>query len=103
MTAQFDRYAKDYREMHRGSIAASREEPEYFHRYKAEWLSTHFSRHTPVLDFGAGIGSLTRELTPLFDEVHGYDPSQESIDIARERAPAARRPARRHTPPAPPH
>lgn len=90
MTAQFDRYAKDYREMHRGSIAASREEPEYFHRYKAEWLSAHFPRTAPVLDFGAGIGSLTRELTPLFDEVHGYDPSQESLEIARERAPDAR-------------
>jgi len=75
--------------MHRGSISASQEEPEYFHRYKAEWLASHFSRTEPVLDFGAGVGSLTRELTPRFDEVHGYDPSSESLELARERAPSA--------------
>lgn len=91
MSAQFDRYAKDYRDMHAGSVAASGEEPEYFHRYKAEWLQARFGAAAagPVLDFGAGIGNLTRELTPLFGEVHGYDPSSESLDMARERAPGA--------------
>lgn len=90
MSAQFDKYAKDYRDMHAGSVAASGEEPEYFHRYKAEWLQARFGAAAgPVLDFGAGIGNLTRELTPLFDEVHGYDPSRDSLDMARERAPGA--------------
>lgn len=89
MSAQFDQFAKDYQEMHRRSIAASREEPEYFHRYKAEWLARHFSRQQRVLDFGAGIGNLTRQLTPRFDAVHAYDPSQESLEIAREHAPGA--------------
>lgn len=91
MSAQFDKYAKDYRDMHAGSVAASGEEPEYFHRYKAEWLAARFGQVTgPVLDFGAGIGNLTRELTPHFAEVHGYDPSGESLDLARTRAPGAR-------------
>lgn len=91
MSAQFDKYAKDYRDMHAGSVAASGEEPEYFHRYKAEWLAARFGSAlgAPVLDFGAGIGNLTRELTPLFGQVHGYDPSGESLDLARQRAPGA--------------
>lgn len=91
MSAQFDKYAKDYRDMHAGSVAASGEEPEYFHRYKAEWLASRFvgNARGPVLDFGAGIGNLTRELTPLFDSVDGYDPSNDSLELARTRAPGA--------------
>ena len=45
--------------------------------------------HQPVLDFGCGIGNLTRYLTRSFSVVHGYDPSTESITRARERAKGA--------------
>lgn len=98
MRPEFDKYAKQYREMHQRSIGASGEAPEYFHRYKAEWLVEHFGERVgvgradeaPILDFGAGIGNLTIELTKRFRTVEAYDPSGESIEIAKERAPEVR-------------
>ncbi len=41
----------------------------------------------PVLDFGCGIGNLTRLLVESFPVVHGYDPSSDRTRLARERAP----------------
>jgi SAM-dependent methyltransferase len=89
--AEFDRFASSYDQMHRASIAASGEGPAYFARYKRDvlvrLLGPGFSR--PVLDFGCGIGNLTSLLVESLPEVHGYDPSGDSVRLARERAPRA--------------
>src|SRR5512141_555665 len=88
----FDKYAGSYEALHAGNVAASGEPPSYFAAYKSDvlqrLLGTGFD--APLLDFGCGIGGLTALLVRSFREVHGYDPSPESLKVARSRAPAAR-------------
>lgn len=81
---KFDRVAEDYSELHEKSVSASGESAEYFARYKVERLRRlGLGKETKVLDYGCGIGSLSRLLTEEYGEVHGYDPSQGSIERAR--------------------
>ncbi len=89
--AEFDKYAQSYEDMHLASIAASGESTEYFAIYKQKFLENLLGKDfaQPVLDFGCGIGNLTRFLTKSFSVVHGYDPSSESAELARTRAPDA--------------
>ena len=60
---EFDRFADEYRSLHRANIAASGEAPEYFAEYKIKDLKRLVSIDVPAqldgrfLDFGAGIGT----------------------------------------------
>ncbi len=89
--AEFDAVAGDYDRIHRENIKLSGEDPEYFARYKLEVLKRILGEgfSSPVLDFGCGIGNLTKFLVEAFPVVHGYDPSSESVKMAKERASAA--------------
>lgn len=88
--SEFDAHAGSYEQEHRSSIAASGEDPAYFHDYKLACLQRRgFDTNAPLLDFGCGIGNLTERFVASFREVHGYDPSRKSLAIARERAPGA--------------
>jgi len=89
--AEFDQYAQSYEQMHLASIAASGESTEYFAIYKQRFLQRLLGESfaKPVLDFGCGIGNLTRLLDASFPVVHGYDPSSASVELARTRAPRA--------------
>jgi 2-polyprenyl-3-methyl-5-hydroxy-6-metoxy-1,4-benzoquinol methylase len=89
--AEFDRYAQSYEALHAASIGASGEGTEYFAVYKQRVLERMLGRgfSEPVLDFGCGIGNLTRFLVDSFSVVHGYDPSAESVKLASTRAPQA--------------
>lgn len=91
-TAEFDQHAGGYDDMHRESIRASGEDPEYFAVYKQKCLERLLGNgfNGPVLDFGCGIGNLTRFLVDSFPAVEGYDPSAESARVAAERAPKAK-------------
>jgi len=89
--AEFDRYAKDYTDLHRASVRASGEEPSYFSRYKAQYMArcvgtARALRDLDVLDFGCGVGNSIPHLRNAFPNaiLHGVDPSGESIRIARE-------------------
>jgi SAM-dependent methyltransferase len=84
--AKFDAYARDYRALHQRSIGTSGEDPEYFARYKLDCLR-RVGAESPVLDYGCGIGNLTVHLGASFGEVHGSDPSRESLEAAKERVP----------------
>jgi SAM-dependent methyltransferase len=85
--SEFDAFVGSYRDMHAAVLGASGEEPEYFARYKLEVLRDILGLETrPLLDFGCGIGNLTRLLGDLHTEIHGYDPSSRSVELARERA-----------------
>lgn len=88
---KFDGYAKSYEGLHRASIAASGEDPAYFHDYKIECLRRKALLQGPLLDYGCGTGNLTERFARAIElgEVHGYDPSTESLAEARERAPSA--------------
>lgn len=89
--SEFDAYAGSYEEDHRSSIAASGEDPAYFHDYKVACLARKgVSEDGPLLDFGCGIGNLTERFVTHYREVHGFDPSPRSIEKAKERAPGAR-------------
>lgn len=89
--AEFDAYAHRYDDLHSASIAASGEGPEYFAVYKQRTLERVLGAKfaEPILDFGCGIGNLTRFLVESFPEVHGYDPSSASVELAAKRAPQA--------------
>lgn len=86
----FDGHAGTYEEDHRSSVRASGEDPNYFHDYKIACLERlGVPDRARVLDYGCGIGNLTSRFVTRFEEVHGYDPSGESLARAKERAPGA--------------
>jgi 2-polyprenyl-3-methyl-5-hydroxy-6-metoxy-1,4-benzoquinol methylase len=88
--AKFDECAADYDALHAESITASGESTEYFARYKLSCLQRlGLRRQGAVLDYGCGIGNLTEQLVTAFSDVHAFDPSAKSLDVARRRAPAA--------------
>lgn len=88
--AKFDAYAGSYEAMHAASIAASGEPTEYFAKYKLDRLARLGARRSgPIVDFGCGTGNLTEQLVTRYDEVHAFDPSSESVEVAKRRAPAA--------------
>ncbi len=89
--AEFDAVADDYDRLHRANIKLSGEDPEYFARYKLDVMTRILGAGFAgrVLDFGCGIGNLTKFLVGAFQSVHGYDPSSASVKLAKERAPAA--------------
>ena len=90
---KFDSYADSYEGLHRSSVAASGEDPAYFHDYKIDCLRRKGLLRGPLLDYGCGTGNLTERFARAqgdLGEVHGYDPSSRSLEEARERAPSAR-------------
>lgn len=87
---KFDQYASTYREAHRASVRLSGEGPEYFAEHKLGCLQrAGVPAAARVLDYGCGTGSLTRLLARQFAVVAGYDPSRESLAVARAAAPQA--------------
>jgi 2-polyprenyl-3-methyl-5-hydroxy-6-metoxy-1,4-benzoquinol methylase len=90
-TAKFDDYARSYDALHNQNLAASGESLEYFSAYKRACLERHGApANEPLLDYGCGIGNVTRALTVGFSDVHGFDPSSESLKLAAERIPGAK-------------
>ena len=88
--AKFDEYARSYDALHNQNLAASGEPLEYFSAYKRACLERLGAPATePLLDYGCGIGNVTRALADGFREVHGFDPSSESLKVAQERVPEA--------------
>ncbi len=94
MAEGFDRYAQDYEDLLAESVRASGEGPDYFAEYKCRVLVGAWRPRAgaPVLDYGCGTGLLTRHLAGTFigREVHGYDPSSESVSRARRRVQDAK-------------
>jgi SAM-dependent methyltransferase len=88
--AKFDDCAASYDALHAESITASGESTEYFARYKLACLQRLGLRgQGAVLDYGCGIGNLTEQLVTAFSDVHAFDPSKKSLEVARRRAPTA--------------
>lgn len=87
---KFDHYAQTYRDAHRESVRISGEAPEFFAEHKLGCLErAGVSPAQRVLDYGCGTGSLTRLLSRRFQVVAGYDPSEQSLSLARQQAPTA--------------
>ncbi len=87
---KFDHYAQTYRDAHQESVRISGEAPEFFAEHKLGCLErAGVSASQRVLDYGCGTGSLTRLLSARFQVVAGYDPSEQSLSLARQQAPKA--------------
>lgn len=88
--AKFDAHAPTYDELHQESVKGFGEPIEYFARHKIECLAQlGLDRQVPMLDYGCGVGNVTRQLVTAYDSVIGYDPSEKSLDLARQRVTGA--------------
>lgn len=81
--AEFDPVADSYRDLVTESIRVTGETSDYFAEYKARFLGQVLAGSTVkrILDYGCGVGSLTRHLVTQFPlaSIDGFDPSAESI------------------------
>jgi SAM-dependent methyltransferase len=90
---EFDKFADEYRTMHRQNISASGEGPEFFAEYKVRDLAGLIGKPHPlplrILDFGAGIGTSV----PWFRiylpdaELTCLDVSRKSLGLGESRYP----------------
>lgn len=88
---KFDAYASEYRALMDKSIQESGESAEYFSEYKLRCLlRLGAPTGEPLLDFGAGTGSVTEQLVREYRDVTAYEPSQASLDETRRRLPTVR-------------
>lgn len=91
MSAEFDKFAKEYRTAHSTLLELSGETSTFFAEYKAqklgEWLPEFFTEiPQTILDFGCGDGLMTNFVHQQFltSTIYGVDPSAESIKLAGE-------------------
>jgi len=88
---KFDDYAENYRELMEGSIKESGEDAGYFSQYKLNCLlRLGAPQGEPLVDFGAGIGSVTEQLVREFRDVTAYEPSRASLNHLQRRVPVAK-------------
>ena len=84
----FDEYATKYSSTVQNVISASGESVEYFATLKIDLMRVELAARPAgrILDFGCGVGNTTREIASQFPNasVVGYDPSSESIAVARQ-------------------
>jgi SAM-dependent methyltransferase len=91
MAQKFDGVARNYDALYERSLGASGESRDYFARYKLACLARlGVGRDEPVLDWGCGVGNVLGPLAEEYREVHGFDPSSESLKLAAKRVPKAR-------------
>ena len=92
-SAEFDRFADEYRQMHQANVAITGEKPEYFSEYKIKALRVIAAGHgvqvRRILDFGSGIGNSIPEFNRSFPsaELTCADVSQRSLDLGALRFP----------------
>jgi SAM-dependent methyltransferase len=87
---KFDHYAQSYREAHRESVRLSGEAPEFFAEHKLHCLArAGVGPDQRLLDYGCGTGTLLGLSSARFRSIAGFDPSHESLALAREQAPRA--------------
>ena len=92
-SAEFDRFANEYDQLLRRSIAVTGEGPEFFHDYKIQALARFARKRNirpkSILDFGSGVGNSTPYFRRYFPcaQLTGADVSQRSLEIAEKRLP----------------
>jgi len=91
--SDFDQFARDYDRVLGDSIPEGLNEDAYFAEYKVALMSRCLKDHQPrqILDFGCGAGRSLPHLKRYFPnaELWGFDVSEDSLKVARERMPAA--------------
>lgn len=86
----FDKYAENYEELLNSSLCLFGEKDEYFNLYKLNCLKQWAygpDCKIKILDFGCGIGKLSKLLAQAYPEstVYGYDVSSKSIVSAQKK------------------
>lgn len=78
---EFDAFARNYRDLVSESVRISGESSEYFARYKADYVASEMGAAAKILDYGCGVGLLSRHLKRLFPQsrIDGFDLSEESL------------------------
>jgi ubiquinone/menaquinone biosynthesis C-methylase UbiE len=93
-SAEFDRFADEYEQLHAANIRASGETPAFFAKYKvddvAATMRTLGRVPARILDFGGGVGNSLGFMLESFpdSDIVLLDPSSRSLDIARGRYPS---------------
>jgi len=86
---QFDQFADQYEQVLDRTVAVSGEDSAYFAEYKARYLRRVLSTllSGKALDFGCGVGLLSRFLKTYFPAVQldGFDVSPDSLDKIDDR------------------
>ena len=92
-SAEFDRFASEYDQLLRQTVAVTGEGPEFFHEYKIRELARlarkRNLRPETILGFGSGVGNSTPYFRRYFPsaQLAGADVSPRSLEIAEERFP----------------
>lgn len=92
-SAEFDRFADEYEQLHADNVRISGEAPAFFARYKVEDVAAVLARReckpARILDFGGGVGNSLGFMSEAYpgSEIVLLDPSSRSLDIARRRHP----------------
>jgi ubiquinone/menaquinone biosynthesis C-methylase UbiE len=88
---EFDAYADEYDATVLAAIGASGESVAYFAELKARLARHEAPTADRVLDFGCGVGNMSRALLAQYPraKVTGCDPSADSIAVARKRSGSA--------------
>jgi SAM-dependent methyltransferase len=93
LSAEFDRLADEYHQVHEANVAITGERAEYFAEYKiADLARLVAARDIPssrILDFGSGIGNSIPFFRKYFPQskLHCGDVSSRSLAIAQSRFP----------------
>jgi len=101
---EFDQYARNYSKDIEETLGVFGKNHDFYVRHKAEILNDLFSslesdrRGIKVLDVGCGVGLVHPLIVGSVGELHGYDVSEDSIDVARRDNPGVSYTA---TPPGP--
>jgi len=88
--SEFDKLSFEYENTLNRDISWSGENAEYFADYKAKCVKEHLGNDFKgsILDYGCGIGLVTKYLNKYFDRgrttITGYDVSKESVKKAGE-------------------
>jgi Methylase involved in ubiquinone/menaquinone biosynthesis len=96
-SAEFDRFANEYDELLRQTVAVTGEGPEFFHEYKIQALARlarkRNIRPESILDFGSGVGNSTPYFRRYFPgaQLAGADVSPRSLEVAEKRFPGVAR------------
>lgn len=88
MAAEFDQYAKDYRQLHNENLKITGFNSFHFIDVKMQWLAMHENNENlHVLDLGCGDGYTAEYMYKYFPnwKIEGIEVSEESIDECKKK------------------
>lgn len=83
----FDQYAKSYKKITQKKLAFFNNKREYFDIYKINIIKEKYKNPKNIIDYGCGIGLLTKHLMKFFpnSNIYATDNSKESLKILKKK------------------